>query len=509
MEETQNENQEPIIPIQRPKRSSLKVSNQLLFKGLENLNVKKRNSVSFNMPSHLNFDKLKTQFDNIEKTEENEENKEKKEKFNEMRRQSVKNEFSLVKELLKKKNDNTIEEIEESDDEEIKENTKKNIEEGKKNLEESENKSSNYENEKENEKKDQYIIDNIIQLSFFNVKSQNLINKEVYNKLKVEKENLEKKISQLKNIMEELKIRFDLEISKRDGRITSLKEQNDNLQNIVNKYNLFQINLKKEKSETQSQLIKQIKKTEQLNEKCDQLNLLLKMKNDQIETNNKYSIELIRIVNSLKDKVDKDKNQRKQNQIVNNLNKEIQQLKKQLQTNKSVAIGLEAKNKILENNYRSLSHNYNELKNLKEKEKEEFKTSEYNLNFLNSNNKKKENKIKNQYYYSNRTKTPIYLIDNNISNENLNNNKKNNNYINNNINNNNINSKGEIYNTNDNDDDKLLISEGVLPKIISNSNSAKDYKSMKNYSQIDIYHTQHDITHINQLMSEIISDINE
>ena len=46
--------------------------------------------------------------------------------------------------------------------------------------------------------------------------------------------------------MEELKIRFDLEISKRDGRITSLKEQNDNLQNIVNKYNLFQINLKKE-----------------------------------------------------------------------------------------------------------------------------------------------------------------------------------------------------------------------------------------------------------------------
>ena len=341
-----------------------------------------------------------------------------------------------------------------------------------------------------------------------NEKSINLINKEVYNKLKIEKENLEKKITQIKNITEELKIRFDLEISKRDGRIASLKEQNDNLQNIVNKYNLFQINLKKEKSETQSQLIKQIKKAEQLNEKCDQLNLLLKMKNEQIETNNKYSIELIRIINSLKDKVDKDKNQRKQNQIVNNLNKEIQQLKKQLQTNKSVAIGLEAKNKILENNYRSLSHNYNELKNLKEKEKEkeEFKVSEYNLNFLNTNNKKKENKIKNQYYYNNRIKTPIYLIDNNISNENLNNNN-NNIIINKNINNN-INSKLETFNTNDNDD-KILISEGVLPKIVSNSNSAKDYKSMKNYSQIDIYHTQHDITHINQLMSEIINDINE
>ena len=504
MEEKENENKEPIIPIQRPKRSSLKISNQLNFKGLDNLNIKKRNSVSFNISTHLNFDNVKTQFDNIQDTEEN---KEKREKFNERRRESVKNEFSLVKELLKTK-DNIIEEIEESEDEEIKENTKKNIEQGKKNLEENESVSSDYENEKENLKKDEYKIDNIVQFSFLNEKSINLINKEVYNKLKIEKENLEKKITQIKNITEELKIRFDLEISKRDGRIASLKEQNDNLQNIVNKYNLFQINLKKEKSETQSQLIKQIKKAEQLNEKCDQLNLLLKMKNDQIETNNKYSIELIRIVNSLKDKVDKDKNQRKQNQIVNNLNKEIQQLKKQLQTNKSVAIGLEAKNKILENNYRSLSHNYNELKNLKEKEKEkeEFKVSEYNLNFLNTNNKKKENKIKNQYYYNNRIKTPIYLIDNNISNENLNNNN-NNIIINKNINNN-INSKLETFNTNDNDD-KILISEGVLPKIVSNSNSAKDYKSMKNYSQIDIYHTQHDITHINQLMSEIINDINE
>ena len=348
MEEKENENKEPIIPIQRPKRSSLKVSNQLNFKGLENLNIKKRNSVSFNISTHLYFDDVKTNFDNIQDTEEN---KEKREKFNEKRRESVKNEFSLVKELLKR-NDNTIEEIEESDDEEIKENTKKNIEQGKKNLEESESVSSDNENEKEDIKKVEYIIENTIQFSFLNEKSINLINKEVYNKLKIEKENLEKKITQIKNIMEELKLRFYLEISKRDGRITSLKEQNDNLQNIVNKYNLFQINLKKEKSETQNQLIKQIKKTEQLNEQCEQLNLLLKMKNDQIETNNKYSIELIRIVNSLKDKVDRDKNQRKQNQIVNNLNKEIKQLKKQLQTNKSVAIGLEAKNKILENNYR-------------------------------------------------------------------------------------------------------------------------------------------------------------
>ena len=44
--------------------------------------------------------------------------------------------------------------------------------------------------------------------------------------------------------MEELKIRFDLEISKREGKISSLKEQNEKLQNLINKYTLTQNNLK-------------------------------------------------------------------------------------------------------------------------------------------------------------------------------------------------------------------------------------------------------------------------
>lgn len=60
---------------------------------------------------------------------------------------------------------------------------------------------------------------------------------------------------------------------------------------------------------------------------------------------------------------------------------------------------------------------------------------------------------------------------------------------------------------NENINDKLLISENVLPKIFPSSRSAKDYKSIKNYSQIDIFHTQNDISHINQLMSDIINDI--
>ena len=254
--------------------------------------------------------------------------------------------------------------------------------------------------------------------------------------------------------MEELKIRFDLEISKREGKISSLKEQNEKLQNLINKYTLTQNNLKIEKNEIQNNLFKELKKNEQLNDKIKQINLLLKLKNDQININNKYSIELIRIVNNLKEKVDKDKNQKKQNKIVNNLNKEIQNLKKQLQINKSFVIDLEAKNKVLENNYKNLSNNYNELKTLQEKEKEHLTKTQFKLKFL-----EKEN-----FFTTNLEE---------------------------------INS------------DNYLISESVLPQILPNSKNTKDYyQSIINYSQNDIYNTQHDINEINQLMNNIINDIN-
>jgi hypothetical protein len=129
MEEEKQELEEPKIKSLYPKRSSLKPSNSLAFQGLSNINVKKRNSVSFKINSNINFDKIKTTFDNIENENEN---IEKKNKFNEIRRQSLKNEFSLVKDLLKRKF--SIEEIEEDEDEEIKDNTKKNLEQGKKYL---------------------------------------------------------------------------------------------------------------------------------------------------------------------------------------------------------------------------------------------------------------------------------------------------------------------------------------------------------------------------------------
>ena len=57
--------------------------------------------------------------------------------------------------------------------------------------------------------------------------------------------------------------------------------------------------------------------------------------------------------------------------------------------------------------------------------------------------------------------------------------------------------------------DNYLISESVLPQILPNSKNTKDYyQSIINYSQNDIYNTQHDINEINQLMNNIINDIN-
>ena len=113
-----------------PKRSSLRNSTN-------NLNIKeyiihkpqKRNSVSWKL-GKLNLEKMKTTFENIENKNEKE-IEEKNKKFNEARRRSVINEFTLVKEMLSK-NKIAVEEIE--DDDEIKKNTEKNLENGKKAL---------------------------------------------------------------------------------------------------------------------------------------------------------------------------------------------------------------------------------------------------------------------------------------------------------------------------------------------------------------------------------------
>ena len=131
-----------------PRRSSLKTSdtgskldpqNLLKIKG-------KRHSVSFGQSNTFQFKSMKAMFQeshDVDKPKKS--NEEEHKKFIESRKKSIKNEFSLVKELMKQ-NKNIIEEIEDSD-EEVKKNTDKNIKIGHENLnEESSSSSSDNEN---------------------------------------------------------------------------------------------------------------------------------------------------------------------------------------------------------------------------------------------------------------------------------------------------------------------------------------------------------------------------
>ena len=116
----------------RPKRSSLRQRNPLDINDIMKCKNKKRNSVSWNMGVRsFNLNQIKANFDNIENSKKDNESQE---KFNEQRRKSIKNEFTLVKELMLK--NKGIEEIEYDD--EIKVNTERNIEFGKNALNEKE-----------------------------------------------------------------------------------------------------------------------------------------------------------------------------------------------------------------------------------------------------------------------------------------------------------------------------------------------------------------------------------
>ena len=131
------------------RRSSLKTSdtgskldpqNLLKIKG-------KRHSVSFGQSNTFQFKAMKAMFqESHDANKPKKANEEEHKKFVESRKKSIKNEFSLVKELMKQ-NKNMIEELEDSD-EEVKKNTDKNVKIGHENLnEESSSSSSDNENE--------------------------------------------------------------------------------------------------------------------------------------------------------------------------------------------------------------------------------------------------------------------------------------------------------------------------------------------------------------------------
>ena len=112
----------------------------------------KRNSVSWGQSNTFQFKAMKAMFQESKEVDKpSKETAERHQKFVESRKKSIKNEFSIVKEMMKNKN--MIAEEEDSD-EEVKKNTDKNIQIGKDALnEESESgtSSSHSDNEEDNE----------------------------------------------------------------------------------------------------------------------------------------------------------------------------------------------------------------------------------------------------------------------------------------------------------------------------------------------------------------------
>ena len=134
------------------RRSSLKASDsgsKLDPQNLLKIKGGKRHSVSFGQSNTFQFKAMKAMFQESHDAEKpkkfvEEEHK----KFLESRKKSIKNEYSLVKELMKK-NKNIIEEEDDSD-EEVKKNTDKNVKIGKEALNEDNSSSSSHNSDNEN-----------------------------------------------------------------------------------------------------------------------------------------------------------------------------------------------------------------------------------------------------------------------------------------------------------------------------------------------------------------------
>ena len=140
------------------RRSSLKATDsgsKLDPQNLLKIKGGKRHSVSLGQSNTFQFKAMKAMFqESYDADKPKKSNEEEHKKFVETRKKSIKNEFSLVKELMKK-NKNIIEEVEDWD-EEVKKNTDKNVQIGHENLNEESGSSSGSDNEndeKEGDKK--------------------------------------------------------------------------------------------------------------------------------------------------------------------------------------------------------------------------------------------------------------------------------------------------------------------------------------------------------------------
>ena len=147
------EKSEKIQQQNAPRRSSLKGSKPIDAHNLLKLKKGVRHSVSFGQSNTFQFKAMKAMFEESHDAAKPKKlTAEEHNKFVESRKKSIKDEFAIVKEMMKN-NKNIMEEIEDSD-EEVKKNTDKNVKIGHEALNEDNSSESSNSSDNENNNKE-------------------------------------------------------------------------------------------------------------------------------------------------------------------------------------------------------------------------------------------------------------------------------------------------------------------------------------------------------------------
>jgi hypothetical protein len=289
------------------RRSSLKSKQPLKFDPGALLKPKdKRNSVSWGKSNTFEFKAMKAMFKEGEdlNKKETEEDKEKHQQFLKNRKASIKNEFSLIKELMKKNSQPIIEE--EENDEEAKKNMQKNLEMGKEALNEVSESSHSSDKESDNEKKSESKNSSKSGSKNSSKKGSNNSSRNESDNEKDKKEEKNKKVSKLKNKKnfkeEEKDIKEEKVQEQEKEKITIKKKPKFAEKEIIKKENQNEKNEKEdaEKKEGKVNIIDDFKEKEEIKEQKND-----KDKQNESEKKGEEKVRLISLEEANKLELDK------------------------------------------------------------------------------------------------------------------------------------------------------------------------------------------------------------
>lgn len=315
-------------------------------------------------------------------------------------------------------------------------------------------------------------------------------------RLEIEKKKVEDKLSKIRTKITEVKNKFEAEIMKRETKASQIKEYYEKKMNeqqiilkekelTVQNYKEAFSKMKIERIQLENIVFSQEEKINDLTNEVSRLEKIIIAKNEQMKQNEVYSLEIIKIINELKKKV----NTKGEKEMIN-LNKKITNLNSELENNKKLVESLEQKNKILQGNYIKLSTSLKN--NMPQHLNQSFKISAY-LNKSNDSLGYKFSKISKS-----RSQIPLPFQRNQESYQNMKKVLNQKRYIRNTV------PEKFLNQSHNNETDEYLLSEAALPRILPTSRSVNENPFKFSYLAQRNEHVSN-ITEINQMMSEVIA----